>query len=615
MGCMACMVSIAMLTTTVLANTGTTWHVNAITGDDAADGRSEAQPLKTIQKAADVVAPGDRVIVHPGVYFEHVQLKTVGTAEKPIVFRTDRVEKSRVILTGADPAIRQRKTRWELVDADLRMYAVPWAAAPARVLYSGTDLLPYPDLATLGKFRFADGYPGAKHGFAFENGRLFVRLHADDWYGPIDPNQHTMCVSPPKAGGNAGVIVSKPSDYGFGVLAREPAFVTLDGFTFETPGAAGVFVAGSQVTVRNSWFLGCHTGVAGLENSPDPTKTTNNVTIEYCDMTTFPSFEDMKEVIRLHAEDPWRGDRAKFLQKVYWWHRKGGFLARGYTYEVGIASNIGSDWIIRHNQMIDGFEFLSAWAVRWSRNLDVHHNRIERLVDNAIETEDHAFNLRFHDNLVLDVFEPVTWQPLGGPPWPGPVYIYRNVIGSTPASAGLWSSVGWIPGIFKIGAQETNWLRKDIKVAPDEIVRAAGEGFLAFNNTIVLPDHDVLTRVQKLNRSMENFHIFNNVIVARRFNDGRKYFGQGITFSHNVAVLESPADDPGAASLTDQGHLATDVASVCVWDPARGGWVLVPESPARGLRRPSSPAQALADAGAVAWEQRWVVPQFGPQPR
>jgi len=43
-------------------------------------------PLKTIQRAADLVQPGDRVMVKAGRYPENVRLKTSGTPDDPIVF-------------------------------------------------------------------------------------------------------------------------------------------------------------------------------------------------------------------------------------------------------------------------------------------------------------------------------------------------------------------------------------------------------------------------------------------------------------------------------------------------------------------------------------------------
>lgn len=63
-----------------LSSTITThvYHVSP-TGDDASDG-SRAKPWKTIQKAADMMKAGDRVIIAPGVYHERITAKASGQA-------------------------------------------------------------------------------------------------------------------------------------------------------------------------------------------------------------------------------------------------------------------------------------------------------------------------------------------------------------------------------------------------------------------------------------------------------------------------------------------------------------------------------------------------------
>ena len=83
----------------------------------AGDGSKNA-PYTTIQQAADQVNPGDTVIIMPGVYFESVRLKRFGQPGKPVTFRADKIERRRVILTGADPSIRNKKVQWALADAE-----------------------------------------------------------------------------------------------------------------------------------------------------------------------------------------------------------------------------------------------------------------------------------------------------------------------------------------------------------------------------------------------------------------------------------------------------------------------------------------------------------------
>ncbi|MBN1674041.1 MAG: right-handed parallel beta-helix repeat-containing protein [Kiritimatiellae bacterium] len=66
----------------------TTYHV-ATNGSDRNDG-SATRPFRTIQEAANAVAPGDVVRVEAGVYHETVTMKHSGMAGKPIVFEGDR---------------------------------------------------------------------------------------------------------------------------------------------------------------------------------------------------------------------------------------------------------------------------------------------------------------------------------------------------------------------------------------------------------------------------------------------------------------------------------------------------------------------------------------------
>lgn len=68
-----------------IATAATTYYVS-VTGNDAGSG-SETQPWRTIQRAANMMAAGDTVIVAPGDYPEKVATKTNGTSPKPVTFR------------------------------------------------------------------------------------------------------------------------------------------------------------------------------------------------------------------------------------------------------------------------------------------------------------------------------------------------------------------------------------------------------------------------------------------------------------------------------------------------------------------------------------------------
>jgi len=76
-------------------------------------------PLKSINRAAQLVQPGDTVIVKAGIYREHVRLTRSGKPGAPITFTAD--PPGSVIITGADII-----KGWKRLDKDAPIYFVPW---------------------------------------------------------------------------------------------------------------------------------------------------------------------------------------------------------------------------------------------------------------------------------------------------------------------------------------------------------------------------------------------------------------------------------------------------------------------------------------------------------
>jgi len=508
----------------------TTWHVDAAAGDDAAAG-SEAAPWRTIMRACKVVEPGDTVLVHPGVYFEHVKLERSGTAAAPITFASV-AGADRTSLTGAHPALRRGELAWTAVDGTAGLWRVPLAAEPATVLCDELNLYRYPSLAELRAFRVNDVAgqklpgPGPRHGFAWAEGQLYLRLHPDGRDGDRDPGRHVIKASPPRGAGFRGDEIDSRLRANFGVVTGGPAHVVIQGFTCESPGFCGVWTRAGGVTVRDCRFLGCRTGVRGWDRSEKtPRQLSEDVTIEGCEFSEAPLYQDAADLIAEVCALP--DAERQGLARFFWWHRKGG----AYTSEIGLVTAAGRRWTIRNNDVHDVLDGLSFMSLSFAEDCLVEGNRFTRILDNAVEAENHAQRLRVVGNQVVDCFEPFSYQPLGGTPWPTDIVFERNVVSFTRAGAALWSrpNLGWSPGCVKI------YVKPELTEVPEGLVFRA--------NRIWFPTGGLLS-VSRDATVLRGVRFEDNVVAALRL--GGHESGdpaQHVVYQRNRMVFD---EDPAA---------------------------------------------------------------------
>jgi len=74
--------------------------VNAATGDNSNSG-TKASPYKTINAAVQLLEPGDRVSIAPGIYRETVNVSAIGTPENPVIIESEDPSNP-AIISGAD---------------------------------------------------------------------------------------------------------------------------------------------------------------------------------------------------------------------------------------------------------------------------------------------------------------------------------------------------------------------------------------------------------------------------------------------------------------------------------------------------------------------------------
>ncbi|MDZ7371515.1 MAG: hypothetical protein ONB12_10115, partial [candidate division KSB1 bacterium] len=116
---MRILITSLLLATTALA---AEYYVDGRNGSDVFPGSKE-QPFATLQKAADVMRPGDVCMIREGVYRETVRPANSGLAGLPIRFEAYAGES--VTITGTD---RIPSSEWRIHDGAIRTIDLPGQA-------------------------------------------------------------------------------------------------------------------------------------------------------------------------------------------------------------------------------------------------------------------------------------------------------------------------------------------------------------------------------------------------------------------------------------------------------------------------------------------------------
>jgi parallel beta-helix repeat protein len=420
------------------SGSGRDWYV-APGGDDQGAG-TEADPLATIQRAFDQAAPGDEIIVRPGVYRQSVDIAKSGTAAAYIHIRSETPRQA--ILDGSDPALAviDGVDNWQ--PAGGQTFVTTLAYATGYVAVEGARLYHYSTLSDLQSQ--AAGVPGGWY-FNPDGGRLYVLLP-----GGADPDTRVMQV---------GML-------GEAFELTGARHIMIDGFTIRYYGSAsarrGIYLNGASHNVVQSCLIhNCCYGIfVKLASAANNT------------------FQDNEIYDTSIIGWPW-GE------------------VKGTDAEAcGISLKGGAGNVVRRN-MIRGFFDgigISTWGdlnnETLNRDMDIHHNHIYEILDDPTEPEGACMNVRFWRNIVHTCQMGISLAPITVGPvfvvretfydfWrdafkvsldsSGRVYLYHNVAYTNRDATNALTSAGrWYNMVFKNNAiRSTHYVMEDFFSKPE----------------------------------------------------------------------------------------------------------------------------------------------------
>ena len=691
------------------------YYVDVNKGNDNASGASNA-PFATIQKAADIVKPGDTVIIRSGIYYENVQLQTNGTKEEPIIFKAESYARDAVIITGADRAMAEHKREWTLEDESLGLYSTDYDFPIYRMTANDVQVVEYRSLTGLKTFIYNandSGYagyaPGYEHGYFYDsaNKKLYIRLGNDGCIEEDNPNSENVTIllsgtpcynrsnwNGKDYGAQTYSAITGKESFLFGVTTEESANVVISGITFKMPAITAVWARCHDLTVSNCWFIGCIEGVrGGNAATSDPTFVSKNIVVEHCYYTTFPIYTDAIKLIEKYKNDPKartidldeNGDivtnskgqipNVGVPETLWFWHAK---MESGATrnYESGgLVTAVGENWTIRYchlDDLLDGFSSnnnFSYWhmyknynTVRQvpAKNITIYGNKFDKILDNAIEMEDHVQGMEISYNEFTSQISPFSWQPLEGIPYPTNINIHHNIVYNTTEE--IWpitearnhityngktyriSSPAYT-GLFKLGAKSSAftkpWMKEenyvlDANNSPVDAVRAEHDGVRVWNNTFIFPDAAFEENVGDIGGGADNdsnFRFWNNIINVNvcaedgtykgGFKAGQGYtYGRGVKFDHNmlvsglniegskeigdISVSNPPRTTYVNEPMDDNGIYKDSIDKVGFVDWKNGKFELREDSPARGAGiQLGHTDENTTDLGAIPYGEKW----------
>lgn len=250
-----CVVSVGVATLWAL-DPPTAWLRDGVVyvspdGSDWGLGSSRDKPVRTLQRAADLVSAGEHVVILPGVYRGNLRVRRGGSEGRPVVFRAE--QPGTVTISEVAPASVIQELSWRDEGGGVHSAVTPW---PVYYLRQGEAAAYHVVWGGLERLRALTSKPKAWPAFFHDaqQERLFLFLP-----GGLQPADARLTVHrripPPREWGNVRVVN----------VWVESSHVAFEGLRFDLGVGAGLLLwRAGDVAVRDCVFEGARAGITSL---------------------------------------------------------------------------------------------------------------------------------------------------------------------------------------------------------------------------------------------------------------------------------------------------------------------------------------------------------------
>ncbi|MBE9203861.1 hypothetical protein IQ218_10950 [Synechocystis salina LEGE 06099] len=352
-------------------------------GSDWHFGGSAQTAVRTIQRAANLAAPGEEIIILPGIYREELRISRGGRPDRPITFRAQ--TPGTVTITNQAPETVTQKLTWQAEREGIYSTVAPW---PIYFALYNKQVLYHVRWGGLGRLQTLVAKPNAYGAFTFDHAtnRLYLFLPKGE--------------SPQNSKLGLHRQIPSPWEWGNSRVANiwlETKYLVFDGLNLEL-GAGSSFLLwdSGHVTIKNCLLTGASSGISTQPHI----QPASHLLVEHNLYHNYPQHGWLRHWL------PWREVYAQYFNS-------------------SLISSSSAHVTVRHNLITHSGDALQI-SPRLNRHdqagANIYGNLLIYGTDDAIEMDGLAQNIHFHHNLVYDFFQNLGTSPV----LIGPVLVENN---------------------------------------------------------------------------------------------------------------------------------------------------------------------------------------------